>query len=138
MSFFLRAPCLQSFKKSTDIVGRAVKETTGIVGLEVIPNGREVLKKFVLKVLDDVKAHIPEETGYRKIVEATYKHRLDIIESTEDPATIEAMIRCGQIEELVNQAKDEIKLIPMMAEWKPWEFDHTIQIITGTPPGDKA
>ena len=48
---------------------------------QVIHNGREVLKGFVVKVLNDVKAHIPEDAGYRKVVEATYQHRLDIIEA---------------------------------------------------------
>lgn len=124
MSFFLRAPCLQS-----------IKQTTGIVGLEVIPNSREVLKGFVVRVLNDVKAQIPEDAGYRKIVEATYEHRLDVIESTEDPAAIEAKLGCGQIEELVAQAKDELGLIPRMAEWKPWIFDHKIEIkMDGAPP----
>ena len=54
MSFFLRAPCLQS-----------IKQTTGIVGLEVIPNSRDVLRGLVQRVLSDVRAHIPEEAGYR-------------------------------------------------------------------------
>mmetsp|Transcript_39118 Transcript_39118/g.96894 ORF Transcript_39118/g.96894 Transcript_39118/m.96894 type:complete len:130 (-) Transcript_39118:317-706(-) len=119
MHFLLRAsrPCFQ-----------AVKQTTGIVGLEVIPNGREVLGGLVRRVLSDVKAAIPEHAGYRKVVEATYGHRLDIIESTEDPAVIEQKIGCGQIEELVIQAKNELGLIPQMAEWKPWVFSHTIEI----------
>lgn len=117
MSIFLRAPCLQS-----------IKATTGIVGLEVVPNGREVLKTFCVNVLNGVKSSIPEEAEYRKIVEKTYQHRLDVIESTEDPAAIEAKIGSGQIEELIKQAKDELKLIPKMAEWKPWVFDHTIEI----------
>jgi hypothetical protein len=39
-----------------------------------------VLGSLVRRVLDDVKEQIPESAGYRKIVEATYQHRLDIIE----------------------------------------------------------
>ena len=129
MSFFLRAPCLQS-----------IKQSTGIVGLEVIPNGREVLKSFVVKVLNDVKG-IPEDAGYRKVVESTYRHRLDIIESTEDTAAIEAKIGVGQIEELVAQAKDELSLIPQMAEWKPWVMPegHKIEIVEeGVAPPKEA
>lgn len=117
MSFFLRAPCLQS-----------IKQTTGIVGLEVIPNSRGVLRGLVQRVLSDVRAHIPEEAGYRKVVEATYASRLDVIDANEDPAAIEAKIGSGQIEELVAQAKDELGLIPKMKEWKPWEFSHTIRM----------
>ena len=80
MSFFLRAPCLQS-----------LKQTTGIVGLEVIPNGRQVLGDLVRKVLFDVRASIPEDAGYRKVVEQTYEHRLAIIEANEDPAAIDPL-----------------------------------------------
>ena len=110
MSFFLRAPCLQS-----------LKQTTGIVGLEVIPNGRQVLGDLV-----------------RKVVEQTYEHRLAIIEANEDPAAIEAEIGSGQLEELVAQAKDELGLIPKMAEWKPWVFDHTIKIHDEEAPAKEA
>ncbi len=34
---------------------------------------------------------------------------------------IEAIIDCGQPEELYEQAKDELNLIPQYAEWKLWE-----------------
>ena len=79
-------------------------------------------------MLFDVKASIPADAGYRKVVEQTYEHRLSIIEQNEDPAAIEAAIGSGQLEELVAQAKDELGLIPKMADWKPWVFDHTIKI----------
>ena len=47
---------------------------------------------------------------------------------TASLSAIEAEIGSGQLEELVAQAKDELGLIPKMAEWKPWVFDHTIKI----------
>ena len=77
MSFLLRAPCLQS-----------IKQTTGIVGLEVIPNGRETLSNLVRKVLAEVRKDIPEDAGYRKVVEATYSRRLEIIEANDDTTVI--------------------------------------------------
>jgi len=121
MSFLLRAPCLQS-----------IKQTTGIVGLEVIPNGRETLSNLVRKVLAEVRKDIPEDAGYRKVVEATYSRRLEIIEANDDTTVIESKIGSGQIEELVSQANDELGLISKMKQWKPWEFTHTIQIIEET------
>lgn len=115
-------------RQSRALLG-AVKQTTGIVGLEPIADGRGALGAIVARVLTEVKTQIPEEAGYRKVVESVYRHRQKIIEEVEDPAQIEARIGCGQIEELVAQAKDELRLIPKMAETKPWEFDHAIKSI---------
>ena len=106
---------------------QAVKPTTGLVGIDVIPEGRAVFVGICKEVLESVKA-IPPEAGYRKTVEATYTHRLSVAESTEEVADIESKIASGQIEELVIQAKDELSIIPKMAEWKPWEFSHEIDV----------
>ena len=54
---------------------RGVKLDTGIVGLKVVPNAREVLKDRLNDVLDAVAEQIPAEAEYRKAVEATVKHR---------------------------------------------------------------
>ncbi|KAE8699815.1 putative NADH dehydrogenase 1 alpha subcomplex subunit 5 [Hibiscus syriacus] len=42
-----------------------VKETTGIVGLDVVPNAREVLIGFYTKTLKEIQA-VTEDEGYRK------------------------------------------------------------------------
>lgn len=34
---------------------------------------------------------------------------------------IEKEISCGQLEELIEQANDELYLIPKFAEWRLWE-----------------
>lgn len=54
---------------------RGLKLDTGIVGLPVVPNAREVLKDKINKVLGEVAEQIPEETEYRKAIEATYNFR---------------------------------------------------------------
>jgi hypothetical protein len=54
---------------------RGLKLDTGIVGLAVVPNAREVLKDKINKVLGDVAEQIPEDTEYRKAIEATYHFR---------------------------------------------------------------
>ena len=54
---------------------RGVKTDTGIVGLKVVPNAREVLKDRLDHVLEVVAEQIPAEAEYRKAVEATFKHR---------------------------------------------------------------
>jgi len=102
------------------LLASASKGSTGIVGLDVVPNAREVLISLYQQTLQAVKP-IPESAQYRKSVEALTQHRLKVCQEEEDWENIEKKIQCGQVEELIVQAKDELQLIPKMAEWKPWE-----------------
>lgn len=61
---------------------------------------------------------LPETSTYRVSVESATKQKLDIVESTEDLDLIEKTINDGQLEQLIEQAKAEIKLISKMEEWK--------------------
>jgi NADH dehydrogenase (ubiquinone) 1 alpha subcomplex subunit 5 len=91
----------------------AVKETTGIVGLEVVPNAREVLIGLYTRTLKEIEA-VPKDEGYRKAVESFTKHRLQICQEEDDWKRIEDKIGCGQVEELIEEAQDELKLINKM------------------------
>lgn len=90
-----------------------VKETTGIVGLDVVPNAREVLIGLYSKTLEEIKA-VPEDEGYRKAVESFTRHRLKVCQEEEDWETIESKLGCGQVEELIEEAQDELTLIGRM------------------------
>lgn len=63
---------------AAEIQSRGLKLDTGIVGLSVVPNAREVLKDRLNSVLEAVAQHIPEEAEYRRVVEATMKHRCEV------------------------------------------------------------
>ena len=78
---------------------------------------------------------IPEGAMYRQVVEATANHRLQVLEAEADPQKVEAAIGEGQLEELIEQAKDELELIPRMVEWKPWEAPegHRVQMSVEEP-----
>ena len=90
-----------------------VKETTGIVGLEVVPNAKEVLVSLYTKTLEEIKA-VPEDEGYRKAVESFTSQRLQICKEEDDWETIEKRVGCGQVEELIEEAEDELALIAKM------------------------
>lgn len=99
------------------VIGRPlmakVKQTTGIVGLDVVPNAREVLINLYTKTLKEIQV-VPEDEGYRKAVESFTKHRLKVCQEEEDWEVIEKKLGCGQVEELIEEAQDELKLIEKM------------------------
>ncbi|CAI5951916.1 unnamed protein product, partial [Closterium sp. NIES-65] len=90
------------------------KESTGIVGLDVVPNARQVLIGLYNQTLSAVQV-IPQEAVYRQNVEALTRQRLAVCEEEQEAEQIEARVQCGQVEELIEQAKDELELIPKMA-----------------------
>lgn len=90
-----------------------VKQTTGIVGLDVVPNAREVLIDLYSKTLKEIQT-VPEDEGYRKAVESFTKHRLKVCQEEEDWEAIEKRLGCGQVEELIEEARDELTLIGKM------------------------
>ncbi|KAI9106129.1 ETC complex I subunit conserved region-domain-containing protein [Phlyctochytrium arcticum] len=97
-----------------------LKQTTGLYGLPVHPNPRPHLLSLYHRIINTVE-RLPSSSGYRQSVVALTKQRLAVVEGTEDVASIERELNSGQIEELIDQAEDELNLIPKMAESKPWE-----------------
>lgn len=91
----------------------ATKTTTGYVGVPVVANFREVLIGLYRKTLEEVKI-IPESAGYRDTVERTTRYRLRVVEENHDHEVIEREIDAGIVEELIEQANDELELIPEM------------------------
>jgi len=100
-----------------------IKKSTGIVGLDVEPRAQEVLIELYTKTLRDVKELIPDGNGYRQAVEQLASYRLDVCKTSNNFAEIEARIGRGQVEELIEQAKAELQLIPAYAQWKLWKVE---------------
>uniref|UniRef100_K3WST9 NADH dehydrogenase [ubiquinone] 1 alpha subcomplex subunit 5 n=1 Tax=Globisporangium ultimum (strain ATCC 200006 / CBS 805.95 / DAOM BR144) TaxID=431595 RepID=K3WST9_GLOUD len=98
----------------------AKKTTTGIVGLPVNPNARQDLIKIYQKTLQEIKV-LPENTVYRDSVERITNYRLKVTLENEDEHVIEKEINMGQLEELIEQAEDELSVIPVYLENKLWE-----------------
>jgi NADH dehydrogenase (ubiquinone) 1 alpha subcomplex subunit 5 len=100
------------------------KRVTNIVGydpIEPFDKAKGLLVGLYQNILSELE-QIPPTAGYRQIVEATTKHRLQIVQAESTYEGIETKIGTGLVEELVEQAQDELKLIGKVAEWKPWEL----------------
>jgi hypothetical protein len=66
----------------------ATKLSTGIVGLDVVPNAREVLTQLYKRTLTDVQV-MPAEVFYRQSVERFTRYRMEVVAKHED------VRRCG-------------------------------------------
>ena len=82
------------------------KETTGIVGLDVLDDPKARYEAVCEDVLREVARGIPEDAGYRKIVEEVYEDRLAKTRAGANAEEIESAIGEGQIEELYEIAKE--------------------------------
>ncbi|KAK1168988.1 NADH dehydrogenase [ubiquinone] 1 alpha subcomplex subunit 5-like [Acipenser oxyrinchus oxyrinchus] len=97
-----------------------LKKTTGLVGLAVSQNPHERLRILYSKILASLQT-IPKDAAYRTYTEQLINDRFDLVKSEPDIETLERKINCGQIEEVIVQAENELSLSRKMAEWKPWE-----------------
>ncbi|KAK7262409.1 hypothetical protein RJT34_29982 [Clitoria ternatea] len=72
--------------------------------------------KGLLKCCKTLKeiGKVPEDEGYRKAVESFTRHSLKVCQEEHDWESIEKRLGCGQVEELIKEARDELKLISYM------------------------
>ncbi|XP_026378870.1 probable NADH dehydrogenase [ubiquinone] 1 alpha subcomplex subunit 5, mitochondrial [Papaver somniferum] len=105
---------------------------------DVVPNAREVLIWLYKKTLNEIKA-VPEDEGYRKAVESFTTNRLRVCEEEEDWEQIEKKLACGQMEELIEEAQDDLTLISKMIEWDPCGVpdDYECEVIENDAPVPK-
>ena len=101
------------FNPSAFVSTRGVKTHTGIAGLDVDPNARETLKSHLERVLQAIKI-IPEDTEYRRNVEATMNDKLSFVNSDMADEEVEDKLD-AQLEQYVKFTQDELSLIPKMA-----------------------
>jgi len=97
------------------------KTTTGIHGIPVHPNPLPALSKTYEATLS-LASSIPATSVYRQSVEALTQHKLQIVQDANgDIDAVEKQLDEGQIEEALEVANDELKLVSNMIEWKAWE-----------------
>lgn len=103
------------------VCSRGLKESTGLVGIDVDPNGRANLLAASKNVLKVVSERIPEGVYYRRTVEGIFHHWIKEIEGPQSDEALEDVLEC-QVEELIMMANDELSVIEMMERQRPWEL----------------
>ncbi|EDW73166.1 uncharacterized protein Dwil_GK16793 [Drosophila willistoni] len=101
-------------------MARIVKASTGLTGLAVSSNPHHTLSALYGKILRAV-AKMPQDAAYRKNTEILVKQRADALAKNKDVVALEKAVGCGQVEELIVQAENELILARKMLGWKPWE-----------------
>ncbi|KAH9258482.1 hypothetical protein BASA81_002810 [Batrachochytrium salamandrivorans] len=105
-----RSSALRAFTTASKATPR-FKHSTGLVGLEVDHFAREKLLVIYQQTLDEVK-HLNDDFKHEVI--ALTEYRLSVCQKLEDPEEIENEIQSGQIEELLDEAKDELHLVKFL------------------------
>ena len=99
----------------------ALKLTTGIAYMDVEPFPRMKLMKLYYLALQELK-DLPDNYGYKFLSQELTRFRMRTVDENMSVRAIEDKIAAGLIEELIFQAHNEIKLLRIMKNWKPWEY----------------
>jgi NADH dehydrogenase (ubiquinone) 1 alpha subcomplex subunit 5 len=69
------------------------------------------------------ESDMPDTAQYRVDVEKIARYRIKIaMEYPEDPDMVEELCQCGQVEELVVQAEEEMNVLDMYLTSRMWEL----------------
>ncbi|XP_071541965.1 NADH dehydrogenase [ubiquinone] 1 alpha subcomplex subunit 5 [Panulirus ornatus] len=108
----------QNIIRSVNMATRKV--ATGLTGLAVASNPHHMLGVLYGKILRCLQK-MPPDAAYRRYTEQIITERSAHVKTEPDVGKLEKAINCGQIEELIQQAENELTLARKMLEWKPWE-----------------
>ncbi|CAH0554752.1 unnamed protein product [Brassicogethes aeneus] len=97
-----------------------LKATTGLTGLAVAKTPHHTLGVLYGKILRTLQK-MPEDAAYRKHTQDLIQERANILQANLNVEAVEKQINCGQIEEVIVQAENELILARKMLNWKPWE-----------------
>lgn len=117
-ALLLEAQALASQRAAAQ--GIKLKPTTGLVGVPVQPKWRQIMLKLIDDVISELDTRIPKNTAYRVFTENNFKFFRRVVEENDDYEVVEDTINRGQVEELIMMFEDELTLIPLMEQWKPW------------------
>jgi NADH dehydrogenase (ubiquinone) 1 alpha subcomplex subunit 5 len=105
--------------------------TTGLVGLDVQPHGREILIKLYEKIMDSLK-DLPADNPLKQFYAEIIDKRMPVLQSVTNIFELEKHLDCGQIEEMIVDAQNQLDhILPMMLKEQPWKTTkwHNIPII---------
>lgn len=86
---------------------------------EAIPH---MISKYQALLDRMADSDMPEDAFYRTTMEKVIRYRLKAaMDHPDDPEMVEELCNCGQVEELVEQADDEMEVLEMYLKGRYWE-----------------
>ncbi|XP_043471533.1 NADH dehydrogenase [ubiquinone] 1 alpha subcomplex subunit 5 [Leptopilina heterotoma] len=101
-------------------MSNVLKKTTGLTGILVAQDPHRLLNILYGKILRALDK-LPQDYAYRTTTEKLIRNRAAIVKDNSNVDSIENKIECGQVEELIIQAQNELVLARKMLEYKPWQ-----------------
>jgi len=101
-------------------MSKYAKLTTNLTGLTVARNPINTLGSLYGRSLRAL-AKMPADYPYRKHTEQIVSERAAMVKSATTIEELEKKINCGQIEEVIIQAENEVALARMLLETRAWE-----------------
>ncbi|CAK5046763.1 unnamed protein product [Meloidogyne enterolobii] len=93
---------------------------TGLCGLYVNTHPHKDLSEIYVRILR-VLDLMPKDYPYRQTTEQIVKERFGHVNSTDDIQILEEKIGMGQIEEVIEQALNELEAARTLVHYKAWE-----------------
>ena len=98
-----------------------LKLSTGLAFIDVEPFPRMKLMKLYYLILQEI-ADLPDEYGYKFYAREQTRWRMKQVDENRSIRAIEEKIAGGLVEELIYAAHNELKLLRIMKQWRPWEM----------------
>ena len=98
-----------------------LKMSTGLAFVDVEPFPRMKLMKLYYLILQEIQ-QLPEEYGYKYYCREMTRYRMKVVDEHDSIRAIEEKIAAGLVEDLINAAHNELKLLRIMKQWRPWEM----------------
>ena len=97
----------------------------------------KIIEKYQLLLDTMASSDMPESAHYRIILEKICRFRIQAAqENPDDPEKVEEICNCGQVEELVEQADDEMEVLEMYLRNRWWERVEEAEIEYNPDPED--
>lgn len=106
---------------------KVLKKFIGVEdNLGAYPDARGSLIDSLKDLIKSVEV-LPANSDYRRAIEATAQYRLKVLAENESDQAAEEVLD-SHLEELILECREEMNLLPLMTDWKPWDVPEDYKV----------